>query len=147
MSLPLAQKKDWAKLLFLKENLLQKEIAVRVGVTEKTLSKWVNTEQWELLRASIIITKEESLRRIYMQINELNTSIMSKDEGKRFADSKEADALNKLAATARLLESDASLAETIEVFKQLLNFIKKDNLETAQLVGKICDDFIKDKLK
>ena len=142
-----SQKKDWAKLLFINESLTQKEIAIKVEVTEKTISKWVHDDNWEQLRSSLIITKEQELRRIYMQINELNTHIFSREEGLRFANSKEADTLNKLAATARSLETDTSIAETIEVFNQFLNFVKKDDLLKAQELTKWCDEFIRYKLK
>lgn len=145
--LTIKQKKDWAKLLFIGGEMLQKEIAIKVGVTDKTISGWAKEENWEQLRSSLIITKEQELRRIYMQINELNTHIMLRDEGSRFANSKEADTLNKLAATARSLETDTSIAETIEVFKQFLNFIKKDDLVKAQEITKWCDEFVKYKLK
>ena len=147
MSLSIAQKKEWAKLLFLKENLLQKEIALKVGVTEKTLSGWINKENWEQLRTSLIITKEEELRRIYMQIGELNTFIMNKEEGQRFANSKEADTLNKLAATARSLETDTSIAEIIEVAKQFIVFVRKEDNEKTKELTKLFDEFIKSKLR
>lgn len=141
------QKKDWAKTLYMLEHVTQKEIALRVGVTEKTMSKWVNDENWEKHKSSIIVTKGEELSRIYMQIKELNDFIFQRPEGERFANSKEADTLNKLSATARQLETDASLPETIEVFKEFLIFIKKDDFVQAQTVGKLCDEYIKHKLR
>ncbi len=36
-----AQKKEWAKTLYLKENLTQQEIADRVGVSRVSVSNWV----------------------------------------------------------------------------------------------------------
>ena len=60
--LSIVQKKEWAKLLFTKENLTQGEIAERVGVSRVTINKWANTENWELLKVSITITREEQLK-------------------------------------------------------------------------------------
>ena len=34
------QRKEWAKLIFLKENITQQEIADRVGVSRITVNKW-----------------------------------------------------------------------------------------------------------
>ncbi len=140
------QKKEWAKMIFLKENLTQKEIAQKVGVTDKTLGKWINEGNWNQYKSSIIITKEQELRRIYMQINELNTHIFSREEGSRFANSKEADTLTKLTAAARSLETDTSIADVIEVAMQVCNFIKKDDLLKAQEMSNYFEAFIKTKL-
>lgn len=145
--LPIKQKKDWAKLLFLKEQLTQKEIASKVDVSEKTISKWVRDENWQQLRASITITKEESLRRFYMQVNEINDMISSREPGKRFPDSKETDTLVKLTATIKNLETDASVADVIEVFKRFLNFIRPISLEKAQEFIVFQDAFVKSILK
>ena len=42
-----AQKKEWAKTLYLKENLTQQEIADRVGVSRVSVSNWVRAGKWE----------------------------------------------------------------------------------------------------
>jgi transcriptional regulator with XRE-family HTH domain len=147
MSLSNTQKKEWAKLIFLNENLLQKDIAAKVGVTPKTIGDWIKNENWEQLKSSLIITKENELRRIYMQLSELNDHIFSREPGARFADSKEADTLNKLAATARSLETDTSVAEIIEVAKNFIQFVRKEDNEKAKEITKLFDEFIKSKLR
>ena len=138
-----AQKKDWAKVLYLKENLTQKEIALKVCVTEKTLGIWIKADNWEQYKSSLIVTKEQELRRIYMQINELNTFIFNREEGQRFANSKEADTLTKLTAAARSLETETSVADVIEVAMQVCNFIKKDDLLKSQEMSNYFEAYIK----
>ena len=142
-------KKELAKLLFTKDNLDQKEIAEKVGVSEKTISKWVNAndEEWKKLRQSLIVTKEQQLRRIYDQLDELNATIMKREPGKRYADSKEADTMVKLTAAAKNLEADASVADIIEVQKRFLNWLRKLAPTKAKEVALMVDDFIKDTLK
>jgi DNA-binding XRE family transcriptional regulator len=141
------EKKDWARLLYTREKITQKEVAERVGITAKTMCSWVREENWDKLRQSIIVTKEEQLRRIYMQIEELNTSIMSKPEGERFANSKQADTMNKLASAARKLETEASIADIIEVSKRIITWIRQNDFEKAKEISNIIDAFIKDQLK
>ena len=41
------QKKEWAKTLYLKENLTQQEIADRVGVARITVNRWIADGKWE----------------------------------------------------------------------------------------------------
>jgi len=142
-----SQKKDFAKLLYIKESLTQKEIAEKVGITEKTLSLWINKENWSQLKTSLVITKEEELRRIYIQINEINNSIETRENGQKFSSPKEADTISKLAAAARAMESDASLSDVIEVFKRFINWMRAIDLDKAKEIIVYQDAFIKTLLK
>ena len=56
------QKKELAKILYTKENLTQAEIAEREGTSRVTMGKWIKSENWEMLKVSITITKEEQLK-------------------------------------------------------------------------------------
>lgn len=141
------QKKELAKLLFINERLTQKEICARVDVSEKTLSKWVNAEDWKRLRQSLIITKEEQLRRIYEQIDELNVAISQREQGKRYANSKEGDTLAKLTASAKNLETEASVSDIISVSKKFLNWLRPVDLDKAKEFANYMDLFIKEQLK
>lgn len=40
------QKKEWARTLYLRENLTQQEIADRVGVSRVTVSNWCRGGKW-----------------------------------------------------------------------------------------------------
>lgn len=141
------QKKEWAKLLYIRENLTQKEIAQKVGSSAVTINKWVKQERWDDLRRSMLVTRETQLNRLYMQLDELNAAIMLREEGKRFADYKEADAINKLTNAIKTLETDASIADIVEVGKRMLNWLRPINPDKAIEAARIIDDFIKDILK
>lgn len=136
--------KNHAKILYTREGVtLQKDLALRVGVSEQTISKWVNEENWEKHRASIILTKDEELRRVYMQLTELNDAIMERPKGQRFSNSKEADVLVKLSAAIKQLETDVSLSEAIEVLKELILLVSTESLDEARIITKWADVFIK----
>ena len=142
-----SQKKEWAQLLYTREKMLQKEIAEKVGVSAQTLTKWVKQNNWDKLKQSMLITREEQLRRLYMQMDELNTFIMNREEGQRFSNSKEADTISKLAVAIRTLESEANLSDIVEVSKRFLNYLRPYSPEKAKEVAGMFDDFIRDILK
>jgi len=144
--LTIKQKKDFAKSLFLKEHITQKEIAERVGVSTVTINKWVNTEKWEMLKTSLSITREEQLGNIYRQISEINITIAKRPEGERFATSKEADIINKLAASIRQLEKETGIGEIVGVSKGLLDFIRRNEPGKAKELSYYIDAYIKEKL-
>jgi transposase len=146
MKKDISVRREYAKMLFLRTNKEQKEICQIAGVSEKSLCKWKKEENWDRLKASIVITKEEQLRRIYQQISELNQAIENKDEGQRYASSSEADTLSKLAAAAKNLESDLSVADVIDVFMGFTDWLREVDLEKAKLVTELEDAYIKHRL-
>ncbi|MDR1102954.1 MAG: helix-turn-helix domain-containing protein [Tannerella sp.] len=141
------QKKELAKLLFLHEALTQKEIAARVGVSEVTLSKWVNAEQWESYRVSITMTKEEQLRNLYRQLAEINSAILLKEEGKRFAGKAEADTITRLTNAIEKMEGDTGISNIVAISKKFLSWVRKFDLAKAQEIAPLFDAFIKDSMK
>lgn len=144
--LTLKQKREWAEQLITNLGYLQTEAAVKVNVSTVTMNKWYKKYGWEKLKQGFLVTKSAQLSRLYMQMDEMNSAIMKRPEGERFANSKEADALNKIAATIRLLETEASIAEIVEVGKKLLSFSRENYPNNAIELAQIFDAFIKNEL-
>ena len=140
-----AQKKEWAKLLYLQGDMSQKEIAQKVETSEQTLCKWIKLEGWEHQRTSLIITKENQLCLIYDQLAMLNKAI--KDSTTGYATPPQADTLIKYSAAIRSLETEVALADVIEVAKRFVNFLRPIDIEKAKEVTRLFDAFIKDAAK
>lgn len=145
--LTIKQKKEWAKMLYIKEHLLQNEIAERTGVSKQTICKWVKAEKWEALKASVSITREEQLASLYRQVAEINKTIAGRKEGERYASSKEADSINKLASAIEKMERETGIADIISVSKLFLDWIRKSDLDKAKALSDDFDLFIKDMLR
>ncbi|MEM9338727.1 MAG: DDE transposase family protein [Bacteroidota bacterium] len=142
--------REFAKNLFVQQGITdQKELAKRTNISVTSINKWINADEglWKRLRESFLITKESELRRLYMQLTELNDHIMAREKGKRFANSKEGDALSKITKAIQQLETDSSLSETMEAMKNFLIFIRQMDLEFAKRVTVWADQFIKSKIK
>ena len=141
------QKKELAELIYTRGNITQKELAVRVGVTEQTISKWVREGKWDVIKTSLTLTREEQLRRLYMQIAEYNTAIESREQGQRYPTSKEADAINKLATAIDKLERETGARDILDVSKKMLDWLRKSDLPKAQELSALFDAFLKDNLR
>lgn len=139
-------KKDLAKYLYLDGSMNQKDIAERVGISEQTLTSWVKKYQWATLRKSLLTTKKQELSRLYAQLEELNTHILQKPEGSRWADSKEADIISKLTASIRQLETDTSIADIIDVFIKFGDYLRTVAPSKAKEITELQDSFIKSML-
>ncbi len=141
--LNLKQKREWAELLFARTQMTQKEIAEKVGVTEKTMGDWKNKHNWEQLRTSYFLTKGQELQRIYGQISALNDMISERDHGHQFATAKEADTISKLAAAARQLETDVSISDVVDVFIGFIDWLRENDFNQAKDVSELMDNYIK----
>ena len=141
------QKRDWARTLYLRENLTQAEIAARVGVSRVTVNRWSQTGKWEEQKAGMTITREQQIANLYRQVAEINRAIAGREEGNRFANSKEADILGKLSASIRKMETEAGISDIISVLTKFINWIRPVDLEKAKEILRLADAFIKDMLQ
>lgn len=139
------QKREWAQILYTKERLSGKEIAERVGVSEKTISNWKEKYLWEQLRKSLLVTKEEQLRKLYNQLDFITTKIEERENA--VADTKEADVISKITSAIKQLETETSIAEIFEVGKQFIQFVRSDDIEAAKTITGFYDAFIQKNLK
>ena len=123
--LSMKQKKEWAKMSYLKEHLTQSEVAERVGVSKQTLCKWVKTEKWEELKTSVSLTREEQLGNLYRQVAEIN----------------------KLAAAIEKMEKETGISDIISVSKGFLDWLRRTDIAKAKELSNYFDAYIKDRLQ
>lgn len=145
MALTKVQAKEFAKTLYVSENLHQKVIAERVGVTEKTLSKWINDGGWKNLKRSLITTKQNQISLLYDQLEHLNNEIANREN--KVATSREADVIIKLTGAIQKLETETGVGETVEVSKKIIELIQSDDLALAKRVTNYCDILIQSMIK
>ncbi len=119
------QKKEWAKILFVKEKMTQKEIAAKVEVSEQTLSKWANKDNWDKLKQSLLTTRSEQVGFLYEQLADFNAMIAKREEGERFVNSKEAQTLIMLTSAIEKLEKETSISDHINSFTKFSEFVRK----------------------
>ena len=144
--LTIKQKKEWAAMLYLKENLTQAEIAEKVGVSKVTMNKWVKGEKWEERKAGITLTREEQIKNLYRQVAEINDLIANREKGKRFATSTEADTLSKLSGAIKKMETETGIADIISVGTRFVEFLRPIDLEKAKEITRLFDIFIRQNL-
>lgn len=142
--LNITQKKEWAAMLYLKENLTQQEISDKVGVSRQTLGKWIKAEKWEERKVGITLTKEEQINNLYRQIDLINKNISAREESKRYPDSKEADIITKLATAIKKLENDVDISSVISAGIKFIEWVRKIDYEKAQELTGLWDKFMKD---
>lgn len=144
----ISDKQYMAKILFTVQKLEQKIIAKKVGVSEKTISNWVEKFQWKKLRRRLLVSKEEVLSNFYEQLEELNNDIRTREDGKRYANTKEADIQVKYTASIRNLETELAIADIIDSGIKFIRSIQP-KITPAQVIeiAELWNDFIHEKIK
>ena len=140
------QKKDYARTLYLKDNLTQQGIADKVGVSRQTIIRWMAAGQWEKLKVGITLGREQQIANLHRQVMELNNLILSRPEGERFANPAEADTLGKLAAAIKKMETEVGIADLVNVGMRFIEWIRPIDLDKAKEITVLWDKFIKDNL-
>ena len=80
---------DYAKMLFIYDKLTQKEIHLKIDVSEVTISKWATTGGWDDFRKTIAVTRDERYRSTINQLTEMDNLIKTRDVNYRFATKEE----------------------------------------------------------
>lgn len=137
------QKKDWAKTLYLRENLTQQEIADRVGASRVSVSNWIRSGKWEEQRTALTLTREEQVRALYRQVAAINRAIEQRPEGERFATAPEADIIGKLSKAIKQMETEVGIAEVVSVMTNFINFMRPVDLDKAKDITRLADAYIK----
>ena len=140
-------RKDLAKTLYVNGSFTQEEIAAKVGTTRQTVSRWIRDGAWDQVKASYTITPEQILAGLNRQIIEINNKVNSRPEGERFATVAEADPLAKLASSIKKIETDAGIADIVNVGIKFTNWLRQTDLDLAKRFSDLLDAFIKDQLK
>ncbi|MFA5450602.1 MAG: DDE transposase family protein [Dehalococcoidales bacterium] len=139
------RKKELAQFFFTNSNLSQKEIAEKVGISEVSMSRWSREGKWDTLKASVTITRQEQLNRVYQQISAINNKIIEEQKG--IPTGADADVLAKLAAVVERLEKETSITDVVSVSMKFLDWLRKIDTEKAKELSYLFDAFIKDLLK
>jgi transposase len=144
----ISDKQYLAKILYTRENLEQKVIAKKVGVSEKTISKWVNEFNWKSLRNRLVVGKEEILSGIYEELEQLRQSVIKRKDGERFSTNSEADTKIKLTASARNLETKLAIADIVESGIRFIKHVQKvGTIEQVLEISDLWNSFIQASIK
>lgn len=114
-----------AQDLFLDTDKTQKEIAEIVGVTEKTLGKWKTEGDWDMLKNASTVTSRKIIENLYKRSYELSLDPKSKPD----------DIIKLALSIEKLSNRKVTVSQIINVFKDYIAFVFKDNAELAKEIN------------
>ena len=142
-------KRELARLYYM-QGELQKEIALKVGTTEKTVSKWVDAGGWAAKRAGINITRAELVAKTLLAIN---TILETFNDGKDPEKTLDADKLCKLAKIVENLDKKSNVVDFMATFmafnrwlQSRMAFDGEINVDLIKTVNRYQDMFISESI-
>lgn len=100
----------------------QKVIAERVGVSEQTISSWVEKEGWAARRAGVNVTRPELINKSLAALNKILDQVYESDDIELV--STLPDKLAKFASAIEKLDKKANIVSTIDVFMAFSKWIQ-----------------------
>jgi transposase len=107
------EKKDYARVLFMNGET-QKVIAEKTGISQQTISKWVNDEGWQEQRAAQNVTRPELVNKLLRAIDKMLDEVTKSEDPTALNGL--ADKLAKFSSTIEKLDKHTSVVDVIEVF-------------------------------
>jgi hypothetical protein len=98
MSVRRSPKKTKAFYLYMHTSLIQADIAQAVGVTRKTVWKWINTENWAQQKQNTHYSPEQILNQLFEELRVIDQNINLREPNQRFATKEENELRTKLLA-------------------------------------------------
>lgn len=90
------RQKELAKHLYFTTCHTQKAIAEAVGVTPKSMSGWVRSENWVEQKKSQFYSPDQLLHQLYDQLRDINAVIAARGEGEKRGTKEELEASAKI---------------------------------------------------
>ena len=117
----LEQKKELARMYYMNGDI-QKVIAEKVGVSEQTISSWVDKEGWAARRAGVNVTRPELINKSLAALNKILDQVYESDDIEMI--SALPDKLSKFASAIEKLDKKANIVSTIDVFMAFSKWIQ-----------------------
>ncbi len=138
-------KKEQAYDLFMRGSK-QNEIAQLVGVTEKTVGRWVEAGKWKEARESLLDTRSKTIELLQSVVRQLSQKAKEDIDSGGTKHASYADSITKHTHSIARLEKETGIGDMIQTGMEFLSFLKDNDLEAAQLLNKWFLVFIQGKL-
>jgi len=145
-ALSIRQKKEFAKILFLNSKYNQKEIAKEVDIAEKTMSKWVNEEKWDLLKNEVNADNQQQIAYLNKQLNMLNEAGIKSLEDDDPTTNPDTQRIIMITKAIHYLRTKTSAGQMYETGLEFLKYLTKEDPELSKKVAPHFTAFIRQNL-
>ncbi len=143
----MTDKKQLARHLYLALGKTQKEIALEVGVSERTIYTWVHHYAWHKLKVAALQAPATITDNLCSQLVEMQNMIAAREPGKRFPSQQEMDVMRKLVLSIDTMKKSPSLAHNMQMIESFKEFVRPLNKEFSIQLAHYANRFLTAKSK
>ncbi|MDR0814767.1 MAG: hypothetical protein LBN37_03330 [Bacteroidales bacterium] len=133
--------KELARIRFM-DGYKQKELAKELGVSEQSICRWAKAGNWDALKKNLVTASSHRIMELYGELEALNNSIKTKDEGKRFANNSEAAVRRQIIKDIADLEKKYNIGQATVIARDFVLFSKDIDFPFSQKANEYLNLFI-----
>lgn len=133
------ERKEWARLLYTRNDYSASHVALTVHADEETVQGWIEEGSWIEVRRSALTSKATQLNSLYQMIEKLC------DQASELQDVKSLDQLVKLTAAVKNLETEESVSNIIAVAELFIDWLRPRDAELAKAITSEFESFISER--
>ncbi|MEY4925665.1 MAG: hypothetical protein RI894_101 [Bacteroidota bacterium] len=126
---------------FIRGDYTQAEISELTGISQKTISVWARTDQWQERKNNRVGTMQLIGEQASAEMEELNRAIQARPEGLRYATSEECNIKLKNLKVIQLAFAGVTFPDIIDVCEKIIKFTGKNHPEFRETMLSILDKF------
>jgi len=135
-------RQEQARSLYFESDFSQAQIAGKVGVSQKTVSLWINEGKWNLLKNRVLQTPVILIEQMISEIIEINNAIKARQPGQRFPTMQEAEIRRKIMSSINILKQQQSVGDNMEVLMNFIEFVRRQNNEHAKTIVEYATEYV-----
>ena len=141
------QEKLMPEQLFYQSNLTKSQIADCIGINRRTLTTWINDNQWDRIRTSAQHMPALIAENLYIAMAHLTNNILSVDRVNKPITDTESKILHRMILDINKLKNRATLNENLEMMRYFMEFVQSKDPEAVDLIQPFVQEYIKSRAR
>ncbi len=135
------EKRIQARNLYLQSDLTQAQIAEIIGVSQKTVSQYVNENKWQLLKERAQRIPALFVEQMLGELEDMNQVIASRPKGERHPTLREAEIRRKIMYSMATVKEQQSVGVHIQAIINFLGHVAEENIDHARIIVQHADKY------
>jgi len=141
------EKKNEARNLYFQTALSQAQIAEIIGVSQKTVSIWINDGKWKLLKDRTEQSPVVMIEQMVSELQEIHCAIAARPRGQRFPTKQEAEIRRKIMLSIKSLQVQQTAGMHAEMLTNFINYVCRHNIDDGKLLVQYADKYLMGELQ